>query len=63
MHFARCLCARDQCQGKRYNETLEVTYKGKNIHQVLDMTVEDAAVFFDAIPAVARKLQTWSMWA
>ncbi|QTH63168.1 excinuclease ABC subunit UvrA [Psychrosphaera ytuae] len=49
----------DVCAGKRYNrETLEVTYKGKNIHQVLDMTVEDAREFFDAIPAIARKLQT-----
>jgi len=49
----------DVCKGKRYNrETLEVTYKGKNIHQVLDMTVEDAREFFDAIPAIARKLQT-----
>lgn len=49
----------DVCKGKRYNrETLEITYKGKNIHQVLDMTVEDARDFFDNIPAVARKLQT-----
>ena len=49
----------DVCAGKRYNrETLEVLYKGKNIHQVLDMTVEDARVFFDKIPAIARKLQT-----
>ena len=49
----------DVCKGKRYNrETLEVTYKGKNIHQVLDMTVEDAREYFDAIPAIARKLQT-----
>ncbi len=49
----------DICKGKRYNrETLEITYKGKNIHQVLDMTVEDAREFFDAIPAIARKLQT-----
>jgi len=49
----------DVCKGKRYNrETLEITYKGKNIHQVLDMTVEDAREFFDAIPAIARKLQT-----
>ncbi|MFC6441219.1 excinuclease ABC subunit UvrA [Bowmanella sp. JS7-9] len=49
----------DVCKGKRYNrETLEVTYKGKNIHQVLEMTVEDAREFFDAIPALARKLQT-----
>ncbi len=49
----------DQCKGKRYNrETLEIRYKGKTIHQVLDMTVEEARVFFDAIPMVARKLQT-----
>ena len=49
----------DQCKGKRYNrETLEVVYKGKNIHQVLDMTVEDALEFFDAVPAIARKLKT-----
>lgn len=49
----------DVCKSKRYNrETLEVTYKGKNIHQVLDMTVEDAREFFDAIPAISRKLQT-----
>jgi excinuclease ABC subunit A len=49
----------DICKGKRYNrETLEIVYKGKNIHQVLDMTVEDAREFFDAIPAIARKLQT-----
>jgi excinuclease ABC subunit A len=49
----------DVCASKRYNrETLEVLYKGKNIHQVLDMTVEDARVFFDKIPAIARKLQT-----
>jgi excinuclease ABC subunit A len=49
----------DVCNGKRYNrETLEILYKGKNIHQVLDLTIEDAREFFDAIPAVARKLQT-----
>ena len=49
----------DHCKGKRYNrETLEIRYKGKNIHQVLDMTVEDARAFFDAIPVLARKLQT-----
>ncbi|MCV6606482.1 MAG: ATP-binding cassette domain-containing protein, partial [Porticoccaceae bacterium] len=39
-------------------ETLEVVYKGKNIHQVLEMTVEDALEFFDAVPAIARKLRT-----
>ena len=49
----------DVCKGKRYNrETLEVRYKGKNIHEVLDMTVEDAREFFDAVPMLARKLQT-----
>ena len=49
----------DVCQGKRYNrETLTVTYKGKNIHEVLDMTVEDALAFFEPVPVVARKLQT-----
>ena len=47
------------CHGKRYNrETLEVLYKGNNIYQVLQMTVEDARQFFDAVPALARKLQT-----
>ncbi len=49
----------DVCKGKRYNrETLDIHYKGKNIHQALDMTVEDARVFFDPIPSVAKKLQT-----
>ena len=49
----------DVCVGKRYNrETLDIHFKGKNIHQVLDMTIEDARDFFDAIPAIARKLQT-----
>lgn len=49
----------DACKSKRYNrETLEVLYKGKNIHQVLDMTIEDAFEFFKAIPAIKRKLQT-----
>ena len=49
----------DVCKGKRYNrETLEIRYKGKNIHEVLDMTVEDALAFFEAVPAIARKLQT-----
>ncbi|MGH1438568.1 MAG: excinuclease ABC subunit UvrA [Cellvibrionaceae bacterium] len=60
MHFLPDVyVACDVCQGKRYNrETLEILYKGKNIHQVLDLTVEDAREFFDPIPAVARKLQT-----
>jgi len=49
----------DVCKGKRYNrETLAIQYKGKNIHEVLEMTVEDARAFFDPIPAIARKLQT-----
>ncbi|MCP5129306.1 MAG: excinuclease ABC subunit UvrA [Pseudomonadales bacterium] len=49
----------DICKGKRYNrETLEVRYKGKNIHEVLEMTVEDALVFFEPVPTIARKLQT-----
>jgi len=49
----------DICKSKRYNrETLDVQYKGKNIHQVLQMTVEDARVFFDAVPSIANKLQT-----
>ena len=49
----------DVCKGKRYNrETLQVRYKGKNIHEILDMTVEDAREFFSAVPIIARKLQT-----
>ncbi|MFV8818488.1 excinuclease ABC subunit UvrA [Haliea sp. E17] len=49
----------DVCKGKRYNrETLEIRYKGKNINEVLEMTVEDALEFFSAVPAIARKLQT-----
>ncbi len=49
----------DTCRGKRYNrETLEIRYKGKNIHEVLEMTVEDAAVFFQNVPVVFRKLRT-----
>ncbi|MEP4891218.1 MAG: excinuclease ABC subunit UvrA [Aliiglaciecola sp.] len=49
----------DVCKSKRYNrETLEVTYKGKDINQVLNMTVEEAREFFDAIPSISRKLQT-----
>ena len=49
----------DACKGKRYNrETLEVRYKGKTIDEVLAMTVEDARVFFDPVPVIARKLQT-----
>ena len=49
----------DTCKGQRYNrETLEIRYKGKNIHEILSMTVEDASEFFSAIPVIARKLQT-----
>ena len=49
----------DVCHGQRYNrETLQIVYKGKTIHDILEMTVEDALAFFDAIPALARKLQT-----
>ena len=49
----------DVCKGKRYNrETLDVKYKGKNIHEVLELTIEDAREFFDAVPFIARKLQT-----
>lgn len=60
MHFlADIYVTCDVCKGQRYNrETLEIKYKGKNINDVLSMTVEDARVFFDAIPPVARKLQT-----
>jgi excinuclease ABC subunit A len=49
----------DVCHGRRYNrETLEVLYKGKNITEVLNLTVEDAHEFFNAVPAIARKLKT-----
>ena len=49
----------DVCKGKRYNrETLEIRYKGKNINEVLNMTVEDAAVFFKNVPVIAKKLTT-----
>jgi excinuclease ABC subunit A len=60
MHFLPDIyVACDVCTGKRYNrETLDVRYKGKNVHQVLDMTIEDARDFFDAIPNIAKKLQT-----
>jgi excinuclease ABC subunit A len=60
MHFlADIYVPCDVCKGKRYNrETLDIRYKGKNIHEVLDMTVEDARDYFEAIPAVSRKLQT-----
>jgi excinuclease ABC subunit A len=60
MHFlADIYVPCDVCKGKRYNrETLDIRYKGKNIHEVLDMTVEDARDYFEAIPVVSRKLQT-----
>ncbi len=60
MHFLPDVyVACDVCKGKRYNrETLEILYKGKNINEVLQMTVEDAREYFDAIPVIARKLQT-----
>ena len=60
MHFLPDIyVACDVCKSKRYNrETLEILYKGKNIHEILDMTVEDARQFFDAIPSLARKCQT-----
>lgn len=49
----------DICKGKRYNrETLEILFKGKNIHQVLDMTIEEAFLFFDAIPSIRNRLKT-----
>jgi excinuclease ABC subunit A len=49
----------DVCHGERYNrETLDIRYKGRNVHEVLQMTVEHAAEFFSAVPAIARKLQT-----
>jgi excinuclease ABC subunit A len=59
MHFlpdAYVTC--DACRGMRYNrETLEIRYKGRNIHEVLEMTVEDAAVFFRSVPALQSRLQ------
>jgi len=60
MHFLADIYVKcDVCKGKRYNrETLEIKYKTKNIHQILDMTVEEAREFFDAVPAIKRRLQT-----
>jgi len=60
MHFLPDVyVACDVCKSMRYNrETLEVKYKGKNIFEVLDMTIEDAREFFDPVPVIARKLQT-----
>src|SRR5262249_11738750 len=49
----------DVCKGQRYNrETLDIRYKGRNIHEVLEMTVEEALGFFSAVPAIARRLET-----
>jgi excinuclease ABC subunit A len=60
MHFLPDIyVACDACHGQRYNrETLEIRYKGKNIHEILEMTVEDALAFFANVPVVKRKLQT-----
>lgn len=60
MHFLPDIyVACDVCKSRRYNrETLDILYKGKTIHEVLDLTVEDARQFFDAIPVLARKCQT-----
>jgi excinuclease ABC subunit A len=60
MHFLPDIyVACDVCRGKRYNrETLDITYKGKNINETLEMTVEEGREFFDAVPVIARKLQT-----
>ena len=60
MHFLPDIYVQcDVCKGKRYNrETLEINYKGKSINEVLDMTIEDALAFFDAVPVLKRKLQT-----
>jgi excinuclease ABC subunit A len=60
MHFlADIYVPCDVCHGKRYNrETLEIRYKARNIHEVLEMTVDEAAQFFSAVPSIARKLKT-----
>ena len=60
MHFLPDLYVPcDVCKGKRYNkETLDVRYKGKNIHEVLEMTVDEAVEFFEPVPKIARKIQT-----
>ncbi len=60
MHFLPDVyVACDHCKGSRYNrETLDVKYKGKNIAEVLEMTVEEARAFFDLVPVIATKLQT-----
>tara|TARA_R110001583_G_scaffold84566_2_gene222314 strand:- start:443 stop:3292 length:2850 start_codon:yes stop_codon:yes gene_type:complete len=60
MHFLPDIyVACEVCRSQRYNrETLEILYKGKNIHEVLDMTVEDANAFFENVPSISKKLQT-----
>ena len=60
MHFlADIYVPCEVCHGKRYNrETLEVKYKGKNIYEVLDMTVEEAVKFFENVPSIRRKMET-----
>ncbi len=60
MHFLPDIYVQcDICKGERYNrETLEIKYKGKNIYEILGMTIEDALQFFEAIPTIARKLRT-----
>jgi excinuclease ABC subunit A len=60
MHFlADIYVSCDECQGKRYNrETLEVTYRGKNIYEILEMTIEEANTFFENIPSIQKKCQT-----
>jgi len=60
MHFLADVYVKcEVCQGHRYNtETLEIRYKGKNIHEVLEMTVSQALPFFENIPSLRRKLQT-----
>ena len=60
MHFLPDIyVACDVCKGQRYNrETLDIRYKGKNIHDVLDLTIEDAVGFFSAVPNIHRKLET-----
>ena len=53
------MCIRDRCKGKRYNrETLEVRYKGKNIYEVLEMTVDEALPFFENLPKIYNRLKT-----
>ena len=60
MHFLPDVYVKcDICDGHRYNrETLDIKYKGKNIYEVLNMTVEDSLMFFDSIPSIKRKLET-----